>query len=350
MESQGVRVTVANNGKEAVDMVFGAADPLPWDLVLMDMQMPVMDGHQATVEIRKEERFRAVPIIAMTAHAMTEERERCAAEGMVDHVTKPIDPDFLYRTIEKWGAPRRDAAGRKPTGKEAGTASAPVDGAVPAPAQAGAAKAGDDFPAAIAGLDITGGLKRVAGNRKLYLGLLKKYAAGQADAVQRIRAALAAADRATAERDAHTLKGVSGNIGADAVQEIARRIEAAVKEGADATALEADLVACRNALEDLVAVILAALGEVAPATDAATAGKTAVISLAALKGPLDKLVALMEDGDSDAVDQFATLRPAMESVLGAAAVAPIADALDGYDFDQALEDLRAALATTGKEA
>jgi signal transduction histidine kinase/DNA-binding response OmpR family regulator/CHASE3 domain sensor protein len=110
MESQGVKVTLANHGKEALDLLLSSHDPSHWDLVLMDMQMPVMDGHQATLEIKKLPRFSDLPIVAMTAHAMVEERERCAAEGMVDHVTKPIDPDLLYRTLEKWGAPRRDKA------------------------------------------------------------------------------------------------------------------------------------------------------------------------------------------------------------------------------------------------
>ncbi|MEW6164244.1 MAG: response regulator [Pseudomonadota bacterium] len=335
MESQGVNVSVANNGKEALELLAAASDPLPFDLVLMDMQMPVMDGHQATVEIKRQARFADLPVIAMTAHAMVEERERCEAEGMVDHVTKPIDPDHLYRTLEKWGAPRRAAAGRRPAGAD-----------FSAPPAVAAEPAADGLPASIPGLDMAGGLKRTANNRKLYLSLLKKYAAGQADAVERIRAALAANDRATAERDAHTLKGVSGNIGADAVQEVARRVEAAIKGGAEPPALETDLHACRESLDGLVAAIRAALGEAPP--PAIDAPRPAV-TLAALRAPLDKLLALMEDGDSEAVDQFATLRPALETVLGMGPVAVIGTALDGYDFDRALDDLRSALTAADKE-
>ncbi|MCF7818913.1 MAG: response regulator, partial [Kiritimatiellales bacterium] len=340
MESQGMKVTGANHGKEALDILAAAPDPIPFDLVLMDMQMPVMDGHQATIELKKQARYAELPILAMTAHAMVEERERCASEGMVDHITKPIDPDTFYKTLEKWGGPRRDAAGRRPA-----NADFPAAQAAPAvtPAATSAAPA-DGLPEAIPGLDIAGGLKRTAGNRKLYLSLLKKYCAGQADAVERIRAALTADDRATAERDAHTLKGVSGNIGADAVQEIAKRLEAAIKAGTAIEALADDLAACQDALAELVAAIRAALGESAPAA-AASVAKPAV-TLEALRGPLDKLVSLMEDGDSDAVDHFATLHPAMESLFGTAAVAAIGDALDGYDFDEALETLRTVTATS----
>ena len=95
----GAAVTVANNGREAVAAITGAVQPPPCDIVLMDMQMPVMDGHEATREIRSDPRYDSLPIIAMTAQAMAEERDQCLAEGMNDHITKPIDPDLLYRTV-----------------------------------------------------------------------------------------------------------------------------------------------------------------------------------------------------------------------------------------------------------
>ena len=95
----GAAVTVANNGCETVDAITGAVQPPPYDIVLMDMQMPVMDGHEATREIRSDPRYDSLPIVAMTAQAMAEEREQCLAEGMNDHITKPIDPDLLYRTV-----------------------------------------------------------------------------------------------------------------------------------------------------------------------------------------------------------------------------------------------------------
>ena len=95
----GAAVSVANNGREAVAAITGVVQPPPCDIVLMDMQMPVMDGHEATREIRSDPRYDSLPIIAMTAQAMAEERDQCLAEGMNDHITKPIDPDLLYRTV-----------------------------------------------------------------------------------------------------------------------------------------------------------------------------------------------------------------------------------------------------------
>ena len=165
-------------------------DGEPFDLVLMDLQMPEMDGYEATRIIRADPRFQALPIIAMTAHAMVEERRRCLDAGMNDHIVKPIDPDALFHTLQHWLKPRGD------------TPLAPA----PAPAPADTAPRGAE-PAwpTIPGLDVANGLRRVAGNRKLYRDLLTQYIAGQADAPARIQAALATGDRATAERLAAVL-------------------------------------------------------------------------------------------------------------------------------------------------
>jgi CheY-like chemotaxis protein len=326
----------------------------------MDMQMPIMDGHQATITIRKNPAYQSVPIIAMTAHAMVEERERCASEGMVDHVTKPIDPDFLYRTVEKWGAPRRDADGRKPaahaTALAAPAPSAPaaVAASVAAPAVAPVAVK-DGLPDNIPGMDVSAGLKRVVGNRKLFLTLLKKYVAGQCDAIDRIRAALVAEDRGTAERDAHTLKGVSGNIGAGAVEEIATRIEAAIHRGAALDAMEDDMLQCQGELDALIGAISTVLGidppkviTAAPAPVASTLTPAPAVantagSLDAIKGKINQLMELMGEGDVGAVDLFEELQPALEAALGAPVIKSMAKSLDDFDFEVALETLRNAM-------
>src|SRR6185295_9734598 len=164
LESAGARVEVANNGREAVEKLF-AGGPQTYDAVLMDLQMPEMDGIEATRRIRAEARFAKLPIIAMTAHAMIEERERCSAAGMVDHISKPIDPHIMFQTLSRW-----------------------VRGSAAVPR----AHAGEASLPPIDGLDAAAGLKRVAGNRRLYLGLLRQFAEKQADAGRRLAAALAA--------------------------------------------------------------------------------------------------------------------------------------------------------------
>ena len=159
----GVVVTVANNGKEGVDAVLAA----PYDAVLMDVQMPVMDGYTATGVIRGDERFKDLPIIAMTANAMAGDMEKSAAAGMCDHVTKPIDPDTLFATLAKWIKPgrapwrqrrrrrpprRRASRARRPPRDDRGSAAVPgVPGRVrPAGGAAAAARQSGPLPEAAA--------------------------------------------------------------------------------------------------------------------------------------------------------------------------------------------------------
>jgi two-component system sensor histidine kinase/response regulator len=187
----------------------------------MDLQMPDMDGLTATRELRRDPRFAALPVIAMTAHAMVEERERCMAAGMNDHVTKPIDPDVLFRALARHRRIRAD------TGAASG-ASGENAGAIPG---------GDGELPRIDGLDAEDGLKRVAGNRRLYRRLLEQYAETQARAGQAVRDALAAGDRARAERIAHTAHGVSANIGEVAQARTARLLEHAIRQGSEIQSL-----------------------------------------------------------------------------------------------------------------
>ena len=131
-----------------------------YDLVLMDMQMPVMDGIAATKAIRSNPRFRELPIIAMTANAMDADREMCRQAGMNDHVSKPIDPDAMFATVMRWIKPRRSSDLRT-SGSEGRGCSHTIFPDVPE----------------IDGVDIKDGLKRVGGNSSLYRDLLMKFAA-----------------------------------------------------------------------------------------------------------------------------------------------------------------------------
>jgi signal transduction histidine kinase/DNA-binding response OmpR family regulator/GAF domain-containing protein/HPt (histidine-containing phosphotransfer) domain-containing protein len=210
LEQAGLIVSIANNGKEAVRKVQAEH----YDAVLMDIQMPVMGGFEATLEIRKDIRFKDLPIIAMTAHAMAGDREKSQAAGMNDHVTKPIDPDELFSALTRWV---------KPVEREM------------AEAQSGCAvleeKAEVVLPSDLPGISMATGLARVGGNEKLYARLLCKFREGQEKAAQEIRAALHSGDRETAGRLAHTVKGVSGNLGAEGLYRAAAELEKAIKEG-----------------------------------------------------------------------------------------------------------------------
>jgi two-component system sensor histidine kinase/response regulator len=294
LEGVGAKVDVVNNGREAVDKLFGGPIPPPHDVVLMDLQMPVMDGHQATAKIRSDPRFTALPIYAMTAHATLEERDFCLAHGMSGHIAKPIDPALLFDTLSKVV---RRVPGAVPVGP-----SIPVEAAVATPAE---------IPP-VDGLDSADGLRRVGGNKKLYVKLLRQFASQQADAVGQIRAALATKDNESATRLTHTLKGVAGNLGAGPVQAAAAAVEKLLRDGsaADATA---------PALEQLAAVLeplLDRLRAVRAVSITPTAAAPAVAP-AHTRSVAAQLSKLFSDFDTNAVaftdENQATLRPAFDA-------------------------------------
>ncbi len=229
LQDAGFVVDLAANGRVALDNVRAAA----YDIVLMDMQMPVMDGVTATQEIRKEARFRDLPVVAMTANAMQSDRDRCMAAGMNDHVAKPIEPEDLWKALLKWIPPRHTTA-------VAGTAQSP-------------SAAPDDLPSGIDGLDVTNALRRVLGKKPLYLSLLRMFIAGQRSATADVAKALANDDWDSAERIAHTLKGSSSSIGATVVQQLAHGLETAIREHQPRAAIDESLDALRHPLESLVA-------------------------------------------------------------------------------------------------
>ena len=217
MQSVGVQVSVAANGQQALNMLQSAPDPLPWSVILMDLQMPVMDGHQATLLLRKQARFKAVPIIALTAHASAEEGARCLSEGMNEHLTKPIDPDALYRCLARW----------RPVG--VGAESRAMDG-----------------------IDVARGLRHCAGNRTLYTHLLHQFASSMPMVPQQVRDALADGDPVKAERAAHTLKGVAANLGANRCRDLSDELEKALSHELAENVLESLLGPLEQHLSELV--------------------------------------------------------------------------------------------------
>ncbi|MBT3272736.1 MAG: response regulator, partial [Spirochaetales bacterium] len=206
LEQEGFTVDVANNGQEVLDMLKKG-----YDLILMDLQMPVMDGYEATRVIRREEIHKGIPIVAMTADAMTGVRERVIETGMNDYVTKPFDPAELWTALVKWIEPGERVR---------------PEASVP---NRGPAETGVEIPE-IEGLNIPTGLTRVGGNRRLYRDLLVKFIRDFARSTAEIKKHLAEDDLATAERIAHTVKGASGNLGADDLQQKATTLDAALKK------------------------------------------------------------------------------------------------------------------------
>jgi DNA-binding response OmpR family regulator len=210
LHAAGLAVDVAENGLEAVTK----AGVERYQLILLDVQMPVMDGLQAARAIRAQPGNARTPILAMTANAFGEDRAACLAAGMDDHVAKPVDPQVLYASLLKWIAPREGAATAPP-------ASSPTK---PEDVRARLS--------AIAGLDVAAGLKYVGGRLPSYVRLLRKFAESQRTELQNLHNQLQARDVAAACALAHTLKGMAGTLGAIRVQALAGELEAALT-GAD---------------------------------------------------------------------------------------------------------------------
>jgi two-component system sensor histidine kinase/response regulator len=207
LEEAGFVVEIAENGQEAVDKV-GHGN---YELVLMDMQMPVMDGTAATMAIRQLPGFASMPIVAMTANVMQEDRERCFSAGMNDYLGKPIDPNDLWAALRKWIKPRSPSAHPDKPTQDANPSLIAI-------------------PTDIEGLNTVLGLRRVLGKRELYLLMLNQFIASQRSVPDRIANLLAANDLAVAERLAHTLKGLAGNIGALPLQQSSGQLEAGLRK------------------------------------------------------------------------------------------------------------------------
>ncbi|MFM8766934.1 MAG: ATP-binding protein, partial [Rubrivivax sp.] len=337
LQDAGLFVEMADNGLIAVDKVANATEP--WDIVLMDMQMPVMDGVSATVEIRKTVPAAQLPIVAMTANAMQQDRERCLAAGMQDFVTKPIEPEELWQGLLKWVPPRAQAAAETYSGTVPAAAANWAELQEPAGRETSEG-AELPLPDRIDGLDVALGLKRVLGKRPMYLSMLRKFVAGQRNAIDEIRAALDAGDRATAERLAHTTKGVCGNIGAEKAQALAGELEQAIKSGKEVARLHALIDSLRQTLVPLVQALAAWLPPDASNLSMPTAG---VVDSAALEMVCRQLRSLCADMDSEAeelIDSEATL---LSSAFPAHFQA-LSSAVRAFDFDAALAALESAQA------
>jgi PAS domain S-box-containing protein len=231
LKSFGIAVDIASNGKEAVEAVASSG----YDMVLMDVQMPVMGGYEATRLIRGEERFIGLPIIAMTAHAMKGVREDCLAAGMNDYVSKPIDPAHLFATIRKWlkqGLSEEEACKGKP--REEAVQLIPDDHAAQLKTVNAAAPEQNReviLPESNSGIDTDEGISRLAGNRKLYRALLENFSSSNADTPVKIKQALAGNDLDAALFLSHTLKGVAGNLSLKDIQKNAAELEETIPQG-----------------------------------------------------------------------------------------------------------------------
>jgi PAS domain S-box-containing protein len=222
LQRVGAEVTLAEQGQQALDILARQR----FDCVLMDCQMPVMDGYSATRALRRQPALHDLPVIAMTANAMVGDRDKALAAGMDDHIPKPIDVEHMYAVIARW-------LGRRPAAAPGGMGMLP-------------------------GIDTRAGLAMMAGDLRLYRRLLRLFRDDFADFPARFGATLACGDREGARRLAHTLKGTAANLGAGALQRVATDLEQACGEGTPAQAI----AGLGEALADELATVLGGLAAI----------------------------------------------------------------------------------------
>jgi two-component system, sensor histidine kinase and response regulator len=315
----GLEVDIARTGRDVVDM----AQRKSYDIVLLDMQMPEMDGVEAAQALRAMPRFAVLPIVAMTANVMQADRERCLAAGMNDFVGKPIEPEALWQALARWvkpaGAAQRERATAARTANVTNTETA--------------ARAGVPELAAIEGLDIVGGLRRTLGKTALYLSVLRDFVNAETDAARTALNALARGDMDTVERIVHSLKGSAATIGAVAIHEAAVALEHAM--------MKSEPIDRRlTALDDLLQRQAAAIRAILPSTDVAPSA--GYIDLETRDAVCHQLAGLLANNDAKAGFLFEQHAPLLAAALPGHFVR-LAQAVRQFDFVLAQDVLADAL-------
>jgi two-component system, sensor histidine kinase and response regulator len=309
----GIELDIAENGREAVEM---ATTDRTYAAILMDMQMPEMDGLEASRRIRQDPALSELPIIALTANAMKADIDACLAAGMNGFVSKPIDRLALVQSLRRW-LPRRAVST---------TASETAPPAVPEPEPSRLVH--------LEGIDIEGSVRRLGipfdGLRRLLL----RFADGQGKTLEELRAAVAAGDAPAARRHAHALAGASGNLGADGLREAAKALELAAQSG---TGNLPELFAEVDARAEIVFHSIASLREEVASAQAET-GPAEALDVGQLRQALDRLRSALGDFDPDGSAK--TLKEVAAFPLPAETrghVERVSELIDGYEYDEAAE-------------
>ncbi len=306
LQGHGLSVCVAENGKQALTCLHRE----DFDLVLMDIQMPEMDGYQTTRTIRNERRFDHLPVIAMTAHAMAGDREKCFQAGMNDYISKPIIPERLIAVIKGWIRPKNDL---KPLASPSGEYNAQLD----------------LLSKGLPGFDVAKALKRVSGNTVLYKELLWDFRKIMAEALPTLRRLILGTEKEEALHSLHALKGVSGNLGADTLNRIFQKAEQAL-----ATSQEKKYDQLIEQMEETInrtLVAIDALMETEPLNYTNPAPLDSV-DQAHLVETISHLAVLLEQGRLDAGRSFEQLKLLLHLERPSSEFKSLAEAMGRLDY------------------
>ena len=299
----GIEVETAVHGEAALATLLDS--PVDrFDLVLLDLQMPVLDGYETARRLRARPEFASLPIVAMSAHTMAGEGDRCLAAGMNDHIGKPFEPEALFALLARM------------TGRKANDAARPVR-------EESEAHPGLPRLAAISGLDTSIGLRRSAGRQELYLKVLRRFCREARSLVGGLSAGMAGDRWEEQARLAHTLKGIAGTVGALDIEARARSIENALV-AQNRPLVETEIPALEQGIQPLIAAIEACLPPIdRPSGTPAAAG-------------IEELRTLLRGGDAEAIECWSRLAPESKTSLPPSVRHRVSRALENFDFDLAL--------------
>jgi len=343
LRAVGLRVDLAATGEQAVQLARDGA----YDLVLMDMQMPEMDGLAATRVLRSLPAYAHTPILAMTANAFGDDRQACLDAGMDDHLAKPVDPELLYAMLGRWLPAQADcsaqAAATPPPPRQDALVAAPppplVSAAVPAAAPAAEPDQAPDF-SGIPGLTMARALLYLPGRDQVFARVLRQFVANYADGLPGLPQALAAGDWGQARQQLHSLRGACGAVGAITLMAQAQALEQRLEPlpGTTAPAVPAaTLQAEAQALQQAQRTLVAAIGQrLQPRGAPPDAG----VDLTALAAAMDQLAELLRVADFSAGARHRAIEPQLRTAFSEAAARGVEQPLRTHDYDAALQALQ----------